>query len=267
MARGHPAQEAKLVTITPKIAEQLLERNGSNRPLSPKKVGDYAADMKLDRWKANGETMKIDWNGDIQDGQHRLWAVLESGVTIKTWIIYNCDPADFTTIDRGKTRNLRDAVAVHEGRKDPTLSAALRWVWRMDVHQMAQGFEPTHDDILGFLADNPEIRDSCAVADGYTKMFLSRGQMAALHFVFARVGGRDVADTFIERFALGASLMPGDAVLQLRDRFLADLARARHSLPVEKMAIVVKTWNIDRGKSRPLRNLGWRKDEAWPIVL
>lgn len=77
-----PPISVKIMKITPKIAQQMLEKNTRNRPLSQHVVSRYATDMREGRWGVSESAICFDVNGLQINGQHRLWAVFESGVSI-----------------------------------------------------------------------------------------------------------------------------------------------------------------------------------------
>ena len=80
---------AKLVSVTPDYAATLLEKNTTNRNISQITVKRYAQAMASGEWMQNGQTITIAEDGTILDGQHRLWAVIESGITITFLIVFN----------------------------------------------------------------------------------------------------------------------------------------------------------------------------------
>ena len=94
--------------ISPKEAEMLLfEHNPYNyRKINFSTVKIYAKDMKDGNWKENGETIKFDFNGNLIDGQHRLQAIVESGITIELIIVEGLDPNVADTIDIGRKRTI-----------------------------------------------------------------------------------------------------------------------------------------------------------------
>ena len=94
--------------ISPCEAEVLLnEHNPYNyRKLNLSTVKIYAKDMKDGNWKDNGETIKIDTNGNLIDGQHRLQAVVDSGVSIEFIFVDGIDPSVADTIDIGRKRTI-----------------------------------------------------------------------------------------------------------------------------------------------------------------
>ena len=102
----------KLVTITPKMAEIMLEKNIANRKVNQANVNRIAADMATGNYKVNGETIKISPNGEILDGQHRLLACVKSGMSFQTYIVYNVEREAIGTIDMGKGRSVADSLNV-----------------------------------------------------------------------------------------------------------------------------------------------------------
>ena len=75
-------------TITPEYAKELLDYNKKNRSLSKATVDRYAEDMRKDNWQQNGEAIKIDWDGNLIDGQHRLAACVKSGVSFDKLLFF-----------------------------------------------------------------------------------------------------------------------------------------------------------------------------------
>ena len=78
----------EIVTLTPALAAEWLNSNTCNRPLSTLRASRYARDMKAGDWRFNGETISFTADGRLVDGQHRLTAVVESGVTIQQVVVH-----------------------------------------------------------------------------------------------------------------------------------------------------------------------------------
>ncbi|MEO1036983.1 MAG: ParB N-terminal domain-containing protein [Pseudomonadota bacterium] len=127
---------ARIIEITPKMAMRYLETNNHNRRLSEQSVRELTAAIKNDEWQLNGEAIKIDGEGNLLDGQHRLHAIAKSGRSVKTYVISNLDSESFKTIDTGKRRNNADALSLL-GYRDPTmLAAAARLVVNVERNQL-----------------------------------------------------------------------------------------------------------------------------------
>ena len=100
------------VDMTPTLAVELLRRNpaGANRRLDPRKVFYYAGQMAADDWKPTGQPILIDTNGNLADAQHRLYAILISGKTVRMYVIIGIEPGLFAYIDNGGARTAKDAL-------------------------------------------------------------------------------------------------------------------------------------------------------------
>ena len=108
----YSAINVALVTITPQMAEQMLEKNIANRKVNQANVNRIASDMATGNYKVNGETIKISPNGEILDGQHRLLACVKSGMAFQTYVVYDVERETVGTIDMGKGRSVADSLNV-----------------------------------------------------------------------------------------------------------------------------------------------------------
>ena len=89
----------EIETITPEIAQVWLEKNTNNRTIRQMVVDRYADEMCSGAWKLNAETIKFSRDGTLLDGQHRLWAVVESKVTIQSFVARGISADALQTID------------------------------------------------------------------------------------------------------------------------------------------------------------------------
>jgi hypothetical protein len=254
--------------ITPSGAAVLLEANGRNRNMRMHHVAQLADAMKRGEWEVNGETIKIALDGTLIDGQHRLQAVVESGVSIDTIVMRELPRSAQDTVDTGRRRRLADVLAI-EGYSDThALAAALthlhRYVEgrRIDSHSDS----PSVQQALDLLRERPEISESIASARKVTKSVGGPiGVFSALHCVFAEVDS-DKGHEFFERLADGANLALGDPVLHLRNQ----LARPRQDRnfsqsPYVVAALTIKAFNLRRA-DRKIDVLSFRANERFPTI-
>lgn len=111
--------KAKEMIITPELAQKLLEKNTNNRNLSTNTVNKYALDMLSGRWnEGNADPIVINKNGILENGQHRLNAVIKAGVPVKFLLVENGESAG-GTYDRGRARTTNDTLIIN-GLVDPT---------------------------------------------------------------------------------------------------------------------------------------------------
>ena len=112
--KKHPKPKTDFnVRVTPSKAKALLATNfEGQRNLRPTKVDQYVGILRRGLWKETGEAIKIDWNGILIDGQHRLAAIIKSGMPAKLDIRYGLPPEAFDVIDTGAVRQLYDVLPV-----------------------------------------------------------------------------------------------------------------------------------------------------------
>lgn len=95
-------------TITPDIARSLLDSQVVNRSLNSRRVIAYANDMKNGNWKESPEPICMNPDGKLNNGQHRLQAVILSGTPVVMTVAY--DVPDEAVMDRGLPRSVGDSL-------------------------------------------------------------------------------------------------------------------------------------------------------------
>lgn len=103
---------SRVETITPALADLYLRYNINNRPLRKNVVQFYASQMKRNQWVLNGEGIIFNEDGLLVDGQHRLQAIIESGISIEILVVRNAPSDCFPTIDSGISRRASDTLYV-----------------------------------------------------------------------------------------------------------------------------------------------------------
>lgn len=91
--------------VNPDQAIQWLEGNVRNRKIDQKWVDYLAVEMLAGRWKTTHQGLAFDRSDTLIDGQHRLWALIQSGCTIRVAVSHGLDSEDIDNIDDNKPRN------------------------------------------------------------------------------------------------------------------------------------------------------------------
>ncbi len=102
----------EIVLVTPKIANEWLISNMKNRRVSHTSVAKYSSMMKSGEWIDCIGSISFDESGALIDGQHRLLAVVESGVSSKFVVVKNVRKMARLVVDTGKVRTASDAIAI-----------------------------------------------------------------------------------------------------------------------------------------------------------
>lgn len=100
----------RLVRVTPDLAAAWLVRNSQNRPVNRKAVEKYKRIIRAGLWRPTHQGIALDELMSTIDGQHRLLAIVETGIDIELLVFVGVPAAWQWVMDRGQERDLGDAV-------------------------------------------------------------------------------------------------------------------------------------------------------------
>lgn len=264
-------QRSEVIRYTPELAKEILERNELNRYISWPTVRRYANIMKRQGWRSdNGEAIKIDREGNLRDGQHRLLAVIEAGVPVHILTTFNVATDCFDTIDCGKPRRACDIVSLLKVPNYTTVAGALTLCYREERGDLTSSFLPENDLIEELLQRHAKVVDSVATiieirgeARGLRGLF-PQSVAGYLHYRFSEKAP-DAATRFFEQLYTGEDLKKTDPVYRLREKFVADMASTTKLPRITKMAYAIKAWNATR-KGAKIGLLRWSSTEQFPAI-
>lgn len=98
--------------ISPSTAETLLKTNNNNRVKSKYQIRNYAREMKLGRWNLTAEPIMVTADGELINGQHRLEAVVLSGMHVDFTVATVPDTSTFRVLDMGRKRSHADILGI-----------------------------------------------------------------------------------------------------------------------------------------------------------
>jgi hypothetical protein len=263
-----PHAERKL--ITPEYARTLLEKNTKNRTLRTAVVTRYAKEMLSGNWRLTGETIKLAKDGSVLDGQHRLYACVESGVPFVAYVVDELDPEIFAYIDAGTPRRVADALHVSGEINAALLAAALGWLWRIEqgtISQRHRGSRLNNDAALSLLERHPGLREFATACNG-THALTKIGKtsiVCACYYLFSRQN-RPLADEFMRKLATGVQLQADEPVYLLREKLLRDRDEFLR-LPLNAVVgLFFKAW-IYTKNGRRMKALQWKgENEKFPDI-
>ena len=116
----------ELRTVTPDHAGKLLELNTDNRTLTQSWVDTLAGAITRGEWLCTHQGIAISKDNVILDGQHRLWAIVQAGISVPLMVATNVDKETFALLDIGKKRTMHDILRYNK--KDLETSTALFWL-------------------------------------------------------------------------------------------------------------------------------------------
>lgn len=244
---------ASVENITPERAAEMLRHNDHNRKLSDAVAKRYADEMTRGAWLDNGSAIVL--NGTLLlDGQHRLAAVVRSGIAREFVVVRDVSPSAFATIDTGSVRRLKDVLSIEKEESANVLAAALNSHRAYTSHgslvTTGSYGRLTYAEMLEYHRSNPQVRRSVDYVIGLKgKPLVGKGLLAALHALFSMKDPR-TADDFVYKFVSGSGLVDDDPVKTIRDRFIEN-ETSRHGAgkltPVMRGTALIQAWNAVRG--------------------
>ncbi len=252
--------------ITPETAKQWLEQNVRNRPLSDDIVIGYALDMLEERWEYNGDAIRFDSAGCLIDGQHRLKACIEAGVSFESDVIFGLPPKVMRTIDIHRPRTAGH-IAQIEGAQNAACACAVAAMIILHKRHGIQHMndprcQPTKTQIVDAASTLPNLEPAVAQARLLGRKIAAPRIIGFCYYVFA-AQSPTLAERFFDELAHGINMQQDNPVYHLRERLLTD-RRAKAKLPqFEIIALFFKSWLFYR-ENRPLRKLFWKSDGPAP---
>lgn len=263
------------ITITPEYAEKLLGRNTHNRKVSPTNLARVKHALLRGEWKLNGEAIKIAADGRILDGQHRLLASVETGLSFETLVISGLDSETQNTMDTGKSRTLPDVLGLAGYGSASSLAATIAGVIRLQRHgarislHASSAYPVSVTEAMARLQSEPSLEDLARETKKFGRIGLPGRVASVLYYYFSTIDATD-ADYFFEKLFAGDSLDRGNPILTLRNALIASKTTKGSANPVHLAAITIKAWNKYRaGESASILRFtpGGANPEAFPEAL
>lgn len=238
-----------VMKVTPELAALWLKNNDRNRRLNDRLVDTYVRDMAALNWQLNGEAIKISVNGEVLDGQHRLAAVVKSGMTVMMLVVEDLPNEVQATMDSGRKRSVSDALHIQGEAYYSNLAAVIRraWQWDNGNTRFTSNPSPTASESHATLEKYPSLRRSAEIGHRVSMAFrpVTATTAGTAHHLFSQ-RDPDATALFMAQLETGADMSPGYPILALRDRFTNDkLLRKRVGIG-EQMYAFIRTWNAIR---------------------
>lgn len=248
--RGRNEIFSDVKTVTPGLAEVLLSNNPSNRTIRKAKLRQFVADMKNDRWSLNGEAIIVAKTGELNDGQNRLQAVIESNVCVPMLFVFGVERETRTTLDQGGARGAADYLHM-SGRSNASVLSSMT--------RVLLGYERTGCTSLGRLnditpaeivqraeEDQMKLQTSARFANQYARSMRRMAPVSTLAFCHYVLLGEHVHDglSFMEQLCSGQLLERGDPAFTARERLLSLDSLS----PPSRVEIIFRAYNAYREK-------------------
>lgn len=256
--------------ITPTVAEELLAKNVQNRSLKSGYVERFKRIIADGLWMPNnGESIKVDWDGNLRDGQHRLQAIVETGIEITGSILYDINPDAFTTLDTGIRRSNAEIFAMAGEANTAVLAGGMKRLYHYLMGAITniktQRGAVTADELLDLLDEHPQMRVAATWSGSRGMRRIGRPSINAFSiYVIMRQG--ESGELFLHRVETGVGLNEQDPAYVLRERLQGIKANKVEIPDYEIAALFFKAFKAHR-EGKKLRTLTWnRAKEEFPTL-
>lgn len=240
-SQGFRGLHVTVQQVDPGLAAEWLDQNTANRKVSRGTVARYARDMESGAWQLNGESVKFSRKGRLLDGQHRLFAIVESGETVSMLVVEGLDEAVFDTLDGGEKRQFSHVLADRGVKNSATVASALKIIMCIERGISLSSFQTTNAELDEVLARNPGVID-CTAFSSVTPM--EPGIATALSFLFARSDAAKAEEFFKKLRGLG-SFDEQDPVWHLTRRLSTKRGdKMGQDTPTTRIALSILVWNF-----------------------
>lgn len=258
------------VIITPQMAQAWLGVNKRNRRVTVSHVRKLENLFRRGEMELNGQTVKISASGVLLDGQHRLMACANTGISFPCIVVHGLPDEVFDTIDTGsKPRGVADIFSILGESNCSALAAAVRCLFRFKQSLSfydggLHGATDTPRDCQELLERHPGIRNSVAVIGGKPNFLWRTANAVALHYLFTmsnEAKASEFADVLINGHADTARPFNvfRESVMRMRS------LKGRLDQRVES-ARAIKAFNAEVVGKRP-KIIIWKNTEDFPQII
>lgn len=252
IARGRDEAFAIVAEIGPREADKLLGNNPENRHLNARLASQLVRDIAEGRWQFNGESIVVANTGELNDGQHRLGAIAQSGKTVKTVIAFGVPRESRETLDMGRMRNMADQLVLAGIPNAALVSAITRLVvaWeRSGGDGLRMASWSTITELISRGRDDEGMHESARYASAryhFTRDLLPGSAIGFCHYILGRIDHGAAID-YLDRVCIGDSLKKNDAAYSVRRALMMTTTKKRASLA----AMVLRGWTFYRAEAEP----------------
>ncbi len=261
-------------TLTPYQCKHILKYyNPKNRKLSIPQASKYAKDMNNGDWLTTGQSITFSTDGLLIDGQHRLFACVETDTPITVVVAYGVEPESFSVTDNGKIRSNSDVLEMIGYQNAGDLSALVRSIIAYEAGgspdvRKGRRFDGansiTKSEIIKYIKDNPTVMD---YLERYKKnQIVSASVSSFCYWLFSETHSKAEAEEYLDKVLLGYSLQPNTIESYLFNKLQRN--KTAHQNKMTKIAIIANIilgWKRFKNYSKSsVMHLCWDAKQGLP---
>jgi hypothetical protein len=215
-------------TIGPEEAARLLESNTVNRRIRPGHVAFFEGQLERGEMQLTHQGIAISESGQLLDGQHRLTAIVNTGISVPMLVASGLPEASFAVLDTGSARTAADVLSIEKVPNAAAAAAGIR-LWLL----YTQAPTLTWSGAIASKVGTTSAINAALRADLENWIWAAKfGQshalanvivpsvMAAMGYIAITEAGfaPEYLEEFTGRLRDGADLAPGSPILAYRNK-------------------------------------------------
>jgi hypothetical protein len=256
------------VLVTPAIARVMLEYNHpgeSNRRLSKVYTSSAARAMIAGAWENTGEPVIFSDAKLLNDGQHRLTAIVESNVPAVMDLRFGVGRQAFGSTNSGRKRGAGDALYLLGAGNHYALAAAARMLlWYEGGLPDSMYIRHSNSEVVDFVERHPDLQHAVALTAGM-RINLRAAITNALSYIALQTGDKATYKGFFEVVKVGGG-DPNSPPHLLREYLIKNSTGRNDPNRVRGFAVAILAWNAWLSGKTRMERLTWRADMPFPIV-
>lgn len=203
--------------VTPRMAKSWLDHNTLNRRLRPKRVLELVRAIESGQWQYTGESISFDTNGVLSNGQHRLAAIVASGIACEALVVFGLSPSARLVQDMCDPRKPAQTIAMMS--TIPMPNAQTEWMQTTLRIFIARHEKATPKEVISrYAADKENIDWLLAKRKvGHGRLY---GAAVFSVFLLAMRQHQAAVRRFVTRYCSGTGLLETDPEYMLRESLI-----------------------------------------------
>lgn len=182
---GQPASWLD-VEVTPAMASLMLQYNKvgeTNRSLSPSYINAQEITIRAGNWLNTGEPIIFSNEAILNDGQHRLKAIIATGETVTADIRFGVARRAFIATNTGHPRTAAQALHIAGFATSAMTGAVCRL-----IHQYRIGLPRSNKErvsnvvIVEMVEQDPRIEQACQISSNFGRYIKNAAVGATIYF-------------------------------------------------------------------------------------
>lgn len=261
--------------VTPELAKKYLSRNRTNRKLEKAYVALWINQILTGNWKQTGDPIRFDIKGNLIDGQHRLTAIVKTGIAQFMLVVTGLPEDAKYVIDTGKKRTASDVLSI-SGIKNPGLISSVIKMYlglknadgitTTDSRMNSVRYKTPNNIVLAEYQSNPDLwQDVVPLIQKYYNAIhksVTPAWIGGWYAYLASMYGKDKVTTYFDNLCINRGKFEStDAFFNLLMK--AKISKSFKLTSEVKEANMIRTFNSFI-ENKPFKNLIMTVDDEFP---